>query len=201
MDRRIQTVRIPIGERTEEVRVPNLVRVAESAYIPGVPDARAEVRPVENNYNFERTVQYVNKLIQRIVEKEPDLIITGIQSGIVPYAFSNLAFLTNRHLEVLTGILPDAIVLCINPNDDVTLIKRAIATVENYIQATVLCCALFPLKYSEQFQIYGKKEMLNAIEQDTLISELENKIGLKVFPMNSIGVSKIASLIVEYFSE
>ncbi len=40
----MQTVRIPIGERVEEVPVPNLVTVAEPKFIPGVADPRAEVR-------------------------------------------------------------------------------------------------------------------------------------------------------------
>ena len=44
MDLKTQTVRIPIGERVAEVRVPNLVRVAEPAYIPGVKDPREEIR-------------------------------------------------------------------------------------------------------------------------------------------------------------
>lgn len=44
MEPKTQTVRIPIGEKTVEARVPNLVRVAEPARIPGVADPRAEVR-------------------------------------------------------------------------------------------------------------------------------------------------------------
>ena len=44
MSPEVQTVRIPIGERILEVRVPNLVKVAEPARIPGVSDARSAVR-------------------------------------------------------------------------------------------------------------------------------------------------------------
>lgn len=39
-----QTVNIPIGRGTVSARIPNLIAVAEPAYMPGVPDARAEIR-------------------------------------------------------------------------------------------------------------------------------------------------------------
>ena len=39
-----QTVSIPIGEGAVEARIPNLVKVVEPPYAPGVPDPRQEVR-------------------------------------------------------------------------------------------------------------------------------------------------------------
>lgn len=39
-----QTVNIPIGRGTVCARIPNLIAVAEPAYMPGVADARAEIR-------------------------------------------------------------------------------------------------------------------------------------------------------------
>ena len=39
-----QTVRIPIGREIVSARIRNLIAVAEPQYVPGVPDARAEIR-------------------------------------------------------------------------------------------------------------------------------------------------------------
>ena len=44
MEGKYTIVSIPIGERKVKAKIPNLIKVAEPARIPGVPDPRAEVR-------------------------------------------------------------------------------------------------------------------------------------------------------------
>lgn len=156
---------------------------------------------VENNTCFEYTVLQVNHHMQRIDEKNPDIILTGVQSGIVPYLFDNISYLTHRQMEVLTGIIPDAIVLCINPQDDIEYIRRTILAVENFLNTSVLCCALYPMKYSDTFLVYSKKEPLDTIESQNISQIISEQINIPVFPMNDDGIQNIYETIINFFSE
>lgn len=150
---------------------------------------------------FEHTVSYVNYLMHRIELKDPDIIIAGSQSGLVPYIYDNLAYLTHRQMEVLAGIMPDAVILCINPQDDVEFIERTIQSVESFINTSVLCCSIYPMKYSEKFMLYNKKEEVGPEELIQIANSFSKKLEKPVFPMNVEGVKKIYELIVDYFSE
>lgn len=155
-----------------------------------------------SNYScFEETVMHVNYLMHRIDEKEPDIILTGVQSGLAPYAYDNISYLTHRQMEVLTGIMPDTIILCVNPQDSLSFIKRTILSVENFLNTTVLCCALYPMKYGEQFHIYSKKEYISVEEKLQLIKQISTKLGIPVFAMDDEGVQNIFDLIIDYFSD
>lgn len=156
---------------------------------------------IEDNPCYEQTVLYVNELMNRIVANNPDIIITGIQSGAVPYIYENICYLTNHQLEVLTGIMPDLVVLCINPYDDVSFIQRTILAIENYINTKVLCCVIYPMQYSEKFATFGKKEFIDVDEQNILIQALSSQLHIPIYTLDDVGAENIARDIVDYFSD
>ena len=156
---------------------------------------------VENNSCFEDTVISVNRLMHNIEKKSPDIILSGVQSGIVPYIFNNITYFTHRQLEVLAGIMPDAVVLCINPQDEIDFIKRTILTIESFLNTKVLCCSLYPIKYSEDFHTFNKKEPINADELQILVKTISERISIPVFPLNDKGIQMIYDTIIGFFSD
>ncbi|MBQ8392460.1 MAG: S8 family serine peptidase [Clostridia bacterium] len=155
---------------------------------------------VINTSYFEQTVLRVNRLMKRISDKNPDIILTGVQSGTVPYIYDNLQYLTNRQFEVLMGIIPDIVVLCINPFDDVDYIERSIKALESMVNTRVIACVLYPMKFSDNFSTYSKKEKITNVEEFNLKTELYRALNIPIFSFGKDDVSELTELIINYFS-
>lgn len=156
---------------------------------------------VYNTFNYEDTVMIVNEKINSISEKKPDIIIAGLQAGMVPVSSFNICYLTNRQLEIMTGIMPDVIVLCINTYDDIKYIKRTIKCIESFVNTVVLCCAVYPFEYDDSFTTFYKKRKMTEIDLEEYIRELTAKLNIPVFPINAFGSEKIFRLLIDFFKE
>ncbi len=155
---------------------------------------------IVDNPCYEQTVLTVNKLMHNIYTSNPDIIIAGIQSGTVPYVYDNIRYLTNHQMEVLTGIMPDVVILCINPYDDIPFIQRTIASIESYINTTVLCCVIYPMQFSEKFAVFEKKEPLKSAQLSELIQYLSSQLSVPIYSLSREDAEKIVIDIITYFS-
>ena len=155
---------------------------------------------VINTSYFEQTVLHVNRLMKRISDKNPDIILTGVQSGTVPYIYDNLQYLTNRQFEVLMGIVPDIVVLCVNPFDDIDYIKRSIKALESMVNTRVIACDLYPMKFSDNFASYNKKEKITDVEEYNLKKELYRELNIPIFSFEKDDLNELTELIINYFS-
>lgn len=86
----------------------------------------------------------VNQKMHQIEQTNPDIIIVGGQSGVVPYALYNVQMLTTQHYEFMLGVQPDAVVLCVNANDDRNFIRKNISFIESIGQSKVVALVVFP---------------------------------------------------------
>lgn len=156
---------------------------------------------VYNGANYENTVMLINEKINNITLKNPDIIISGIQAGVVPAAYVNMCYLTNRQLEVMTGIMPDIVILCINSYDDIDYIRRTIKCIEGFINTTVLCCAIYPFKYDGDLETFGRKKELTDDELCYYTTKFSLELNMPVFPINDNGAHRIVDAIISYFKE
>lgn len=122
--------------------------------------------------NEMQSVLYLNSLINQLCIKDYDLIIVGSQSGSVSYDFGNLSYI-NLSQYFLFGTLPDAIILCVNPYDDLNYIQRTISYIESSIDAKIIAIMVYPMKIKNSWEgIFGLKTPLSDME----FNELEKKI-------------------------
>lgn len=156
---------------------------------------------VYNRANYENTVMLINEKINNIALKNPDIIISGVQAGVVPAAHMNLCYLTNRQLEVMTGIMPDIVILCINSYDDIDYIRRTIQCIEGFINTTVLCCAIYPFRYDGDFEAFGKKKKIADEELCYYTTKFSLALNMPVFPISKNGASEIVDIIISYFKK
>lgn len=97
----------------------------------------------------------VNSMMHEIDLKGKDLIIVGSQSHTVPYNKGNIGLYPIAQHEFYIGTEPDAVVLCINPFDEVEYIKRTISYLENYLESKVIALSLFPLHRELAWAVNG----------------------------------------------
>jgi uncharacterized NAD-dependent epimerase/dehydratase family protein len=142
---------------------------------------------VENSFTCEENIFYINYLINKISQKNPDIIITGGQSASVPYAFSNISFLNTRPFEMLAGTLPDIVILCVNVYDTFEYIDRTIQCIENFCITKVICIVVYPNKKEESVKFNSLDDIKKHFKIPVLVMDQAN--------------NTLFNLICDYFQE
>ena len=114
----------------------------------------------------------------------PDIIITGHQSGLLPYIRAN--FLRNKlnHLMFLAGVQPDAAACVVSPEDSLDLVKDVAGVVKHLFRIPILFLILAPDKRTptrlEHGGTYIRTDRLSEGQWTKRASELESALGLPV---------------------
>jgi len=122
------------------------------------------------NLTINEQIFYMNKLLSYLREKE--IILIGTQSQTIPYSFGNLGFYPVDQTAVLLASEPDAIILCVNPQDEFGYISRTIEYLKNYIQTSVIALCLYPFKREMEWNINVPN--LKRLDNQTLSEIKEN---------------------------
>ena len=132
------------------------------------------------------------------MKKDIDIIITGCQSGTIPYAFGHINNITLPQIKFLYGTCPDAVVLCVNTYDYVDYIKRTVKFIEGAVNSKVVALIIYP----KTPKLIGKLEhdIKNVLDLDEYSSELSSKMSLPVFVLGK-DTDKLCDIIIDYLSE
>jgi hypothetical protein len=90
-------------------------------------------------------IQYLNYCMAEMDRKDYDMVIVGTQSGVIPMLYSQIDNFPLDCMNFLLGTRPDAVILCINPHDQLDDIKRTASGIEALGKCKVIACSLFPL--------------------------------------------------------
>lgn len=85
-----------------------------------------------------------------------DIILTGSQSGTIPYHYDNAVQLTVQQTEFFMAINPDAVVLCINYDDDNRYIERTKNYIESIAFSKVIGMCMLPVRYERKINALNK---------------------------------------------
>jgi uncharacterized NAD-dependent epimerase/dehydratase family protein len=140
------------------------------------------------------SIRYLNHIMNELCEKQCDIIITGSQSGTIPYDTGNLIQYTLYQHEFLMGTQPDAVILCINPFDEPDYISRTIKFIESSVDCTVVALVVFPMDIKGGWSgIYGQKAPLTSEKYHVLKSDLPKRFSVPVYKLGD--ASDIESLV------
>ena len=146
-------------------------------------------------------IRYLNSRMNHLCEKDIDLILVGCQSGTVPYDTGNIEQYTCSQYDFLMGTLPDAVILCINPYDELEYIDRTIKFIEATAESKVIAIVLFPLDLKEQWKgLYGKKTIVEKSKIDLLTKSVDHLFHLPLFLLgNEQDMLNLTDCILNYF--
>ncbi|MBC8559265.1 S8 family serine peptidase [Fumia xinanensis] len=125
------------------------------------------------------SIEHVNALMHEIDLTEPDIIIAGTQSGACTVDYNNLSSYTLPTIDVLLGIKPDAVVLCINYHDPIEVVKRSVKFLESLVDCAVVGVCLFPFGYEDEW--HAMRNLKTMISNDQLVKrtvEIENELDI-----------------------
>jgi len=146
-------------------------------------------------------ISILNDKMHKISEKNYDLIITGSQSGTVPYNFNNLVNYPMSQLSFLYGTSPDAVILVVNVYDTLDYIIRTISVIENASDCHVIAICLFPMKIKEGFA--GLSGVKTKITEEELINakiSLHKSLCRPIFELgNNSDMDELVLSIIDFF--
>lgn len=151
----------------------------------------------------EEVIYYLNNEINQLCLKNYDLILVGGQSGILPYDNGNIALFPIHQMEFILATQPDVIVLCVNPFDEISYIKRCIQFLESIVTSRVLTICMYPMNIKDDWKgIYGGRYRISDEEFYSLKEKIESVVGIPVLNLDHKDtIEKISNNIVDYFSE
>ena len=146
-------------------------------------------------------VALLNEVVWEIERKNVDIIITGSQSGTIPYNVNHMSNINFSVHDFLIGTAPDAVILCINIYDDIGYIQRTINYIESLVRAKVLGLVLFPMDYDKSL-LSSRNRTIVATDREMNIkkTEISFATNLPVYTNNKESIQDIYDNIINYFS-
>ena len=150
--------------------------------------------------SYETAVAYLNEQMKQLEQLGRDLILVGCQSNSIPYEMGNIKDLTFPQLSFLWGTMPDIILLCINPYDDVSYILQTKNFLESAAESKVIAAVFFPMDIQGRYEgIYGSKIMITMEWFKDQRERLEKEIHMPVFYHGDMAeMDNLVNLILEY---
>ena len=145
----------------------------------------------------------LNKMIWESQKKGNDVLITGSQSMTLHQCNSNLKYMPLQQQNFLFGVLPDFIIVCVNPHDDMDYIKRTISYLNSIDIGKVYAIAIFPVKI--ELTLNGMQYKKRTLEKEE-VEEYKQRIYQECqLPSFEIGEEKdmdsLCDLIIDTLAE
>ena len=146
------------------------------------------------------SIYMLNDMLHKMELMEPDIIITGSQSGTLPYSHVNLQSMTQSTIEFLFGTEPDAVILCVNPYDSLDYVKRTISFIQSAVDARVIAVCLFPFTVrSERFVSIDVKRKMSCDEIKQAVYLLGSQLKLPVYNIFGDDIYNLCQCIIDFF--
>lgn len=148
-------------------------------------------------------IMYLNKIMNDLCMQEKDIIIVGSQSGTITYDTGNIGQFNLPQYTFLMGTQPETVVLCVNPYDDFSLIKRTIMFIESSLDCKVISIVVFPMDLQDNWSgIYQAKTRLTKERYDLLKDDLVSEFRLPVFRLGEDSdMDLLVDKIIDHYSE
>lgn len=130
----------------------------------------------------------------------PDIIITGCQSGTVPYNINQLSNINFSTYEFYIGTSPDAVILCVNAFDSIEYIKRTIKFLEGLGNAKVIALVIFPVVKKNGDFNFKKDTVLTSKDLEQIRVDLFKQIGIKTYVNCEEDAKNLSNEVVGFFS-
>jgi len=124
------------------------------------------------------------RILLRAIQEflKPDIILTGTQGCFIPrMARNNLWGSELDPLEYIHGVLPDAFVCVINPEDDIKLINSMVTTAVAFTKSKPLFYTLNPMERNYDRQEFNNTRILDDKEYDEKLSFFSQQLNSEVF--------------------
>lgn len=147
------------------------------------------------------SIALLNNMIWETQVKGRDILFTGCQSGTLHYRDSNVEDFAIFQYAFLLGTMPDFVILCVNPHDEVDYVDRTISFINSVGDGKVCALAIFPIRavQTKSGVMYKVEEVsLNVLQEYRKKFEEMFKIPAYVIG-NGKDLEKLCGQIISFF--
>lgn len=148
-------------------------------------------------------IAWLNQTINELSEDGAELILTGCQSEILPHDTGNLGDYPLHQLHFLMGVQPDIILLCVNPFDEESYLRRCIHFLESAVDSRVAALVVFPLTLRfPRSGLMGGKRPLTEEEFLSLRRQWEAAFDRPVLLLEKEeDMEALTDIVIDYFAD
>ena len=145
----------------------------------------------------------LNQKIWEIQNNRKDILITGGQSGTIPYSGAFIEPFFEYQYAFLSSVRPDYNILCINPHDEYTYVNKTSLFINSMTEDGVQAMVLYPVQAVETVTGIGySMKSLTLAEQKYISQIYRDKFNIPVYLLSSDeDLDALCENIIEYFSE
>lgn len=153
------------------------------------------------NIRHEESIPVINNVMKGISDKGYDLIMVGSQSGTVPYDYHATSRMTLAQTAYLFATLPDAVLLCVCPDDEIDYIDRTIKYIESSSKSKVIGLIVFPI-ISELYNgsMIKQKNISGTNDMEVLLKKFVQYFKLPCNELSEQGLKNHAETVIQYFT-
>lgn len=150
-----------------------------------------------NSYD---SIYILNDMMHQLSKADTELIIVSSQYATIPFDVANISMFTNNQYDFLMGTQPEAIVLTINPFDELDYVIRTIKFLESAIEARVISIVVYPVDFTNEWtEFYGKRKPLTKEKFLKIKNKYESMLNIPVLSLND-NIDILKDIVLNYFS-
>lgn len=145
-------------------------------------------------------VVLVNQMLNYIEKsRNIDLIISASQSGTIPYDNYVSSCISIAQTGFLHGLSPDAVILCVNLDDEIDYIKRTVSHIESYANTKIICIVVYPFVSEIKFGGFvAKRELIDDYVFDNFKKQVSEIFAGEILLGRKSKFLKVVDIIIEY---
>ena len=151
--------------------------------------------------NEQAAVITMNDSLYEAEMNNADIILIGSQSGTIPHHYDNTENLTIQQTELLMAVNPDAVIICINFDDDDSYIERTKKYIESISVCKIIGMCMLPVKYERKINTLSKLP-LDKSEIWKRKADITEKFGLDLYIIgDSSEMDNLYGAVIGFFGQ
>ena len=145
----------------------------------------------------------LNQKIWEVQNNRKDILITGGQSGTIPYSHTCVEPFFEYQYAFLSSVRPDYNILCINPHDDCDYVNKTREFISSMTEEGVQAMVLYPIQAIKTTTGIGyDMKSLTLEEQKRIRQFYSDKFNIPVYLLSvDEDIDLLCENIIAYFSE
>lgn len=153
------------------------------------------------NYSEREIIELLNNEVNIVDRKNYDIIVIGSQSGFCPERYYNTNHIMLEQFSLLFAAPPDGVILSVNIQDSISLIRHIINSIESVGKTRVFLLALYAFDVTYDYIISSQKKYLTEKQVADFRKKVKEEFNLDVIVTGSPEDSeKLYNSIKSYFA-
>jgi len=157
-----------------------------SSYLFGIDETFNDGYNSHVRLNYKEILSITNKMIWDITNKDVEIIISGCQSGFLPYNDKNIANYPINHQIFFEALQTDIIIIVINPFDEISFIRQIYNASIGLSNGKVVGFVCFPIDYDYKYAtIKGVKRRIGLEKENKLKKLIAEEFNVTLYMLDN----------------